>query len=345
MILTYKIKHHQDFSEELAKARQVALAAVEHGYSSSAQVKCFGLKSMLSNQILRKYGRNKKIKRVSRVNLVVPSQGVNVDFDKCELRVPCLDVSLPYRFSGFSKVNQIEFDKEYAFVAVTVPEPSLLVPSEWLGVDLNTTGHCCVVGNPTTGKVLKLGKKAYHTHRKYKNQRRRLQKKQKFGMVKTIKNRESRIVRELNHQISRKVVDYALANNAGIVLENLSGIRGTKKQCKSFRYSLHSWSFYQLRSFVEYKAKLLGVPVVTIDPAYTSQQCSRCGLLGKRNKKHFECPSCGHVEHADVNASFVIALRHQGVVQSPVERDAGEGSTDTPQKATAQRMQPLEPPE
>jgi putative transposase len=335
MILTYKIKHDRDFSVELSKARQVAEYALQHGQCSSAHVKHIGLKSAISNQILRKYGRNKKIKRVSSVNLIVPGQGVKNDPKTSTITIPCLPLSLSYQFSGFTKINQVEVSKDYVFVSVTVLENKPIQPTAWIGVDLNTTGHCCVASNPTTGKVLKLGKKANHTHKKYKNQRKRLQKKGKLKLVKKIKNRESRIVRDLNHKMSRKVVDYALKNNAGIVLENLSGIRKTKKQAKSFRYSLYSWSFYQLGSFIEYKAKLLGVPVVKIDPAYTSQQCSRCGLLGNRSKKHFECPACGHVENADVNASFSIALRHTGVLQFPTERDVGKGSTDAPQKATA----------
>lgn len=335
MILTYKIKHGRDFSVELAKARQVAEYALKHGLCSSAAVKHIGLKSAISNQILRKYGRDKKIKKVSRVNLIVPGQGVKNNIEKSVIYIPCLKLSLPYRFSGFSKINQIEFSEDYAFVSVTVSEKETIQPASWTGVDLNTTGHCCVASNAKTGKVLKLGKKAFHVHNKYKNQRKRFQKKGKLKLVKKIRNRESRIVRDLNHKISRKVVDNALENKSGIVLEDLKGIRKTKKQAKGFRYSLHSWSFYQLRQFIEYKAKLLGIPVVKIDPAYTSQQCSRCGLLGNRDKKHFKCLACGHVEDADVNASFVIGLRHQGILRFPVDRDTGKGSTDTPGEATA----------
>lgn len=132
-----------------------------------------------------------------------------------------------------------------------------------------------------------------------------------------------------NHKISRRIVEYAKNENASIVLEDLTQIRKTKKQSRSFRYSLNSWSHYQLEKFIEYKAKLLGIPVVKIDPRYTSQQCSRCGLLGNRNGKRFSC-DCGNVEDADVNASFVISLRHQGILQLPEERVFGKGSTDTP---------------
>lgn len=126
------------------------------------------------------------------------------------------------------------------------------------------------------------------------------------------------------------MVNEALKTKSGIVLEDLKEIRKTKKQAKGFRGALHSWSYFQLKTFIEYKAKLLGIPVVRIDPRYTSQQCSRCGHLGTRDRKKFKCQTCGHVAHADINAAFVIALRHSGVLRLPVEKDIGKGRTDTP---------------
>lgn len=333
MILTYKIKHNRDFSVELAKARQIAEFAIANNTLSSKDVKHFGLKSVIANQILRKYGKNKKIKSISRVNLTVPSQGIKI-IDK-SLNIPCLNLSINISYiPKFEKVNQIELNKEYAFVSVTILDDLALNNTEWVGVDLNTTGHCAVISNPSTGKTKKFGKQAIHIHKQYKEQRKNLQKKGKYSVVKKIKNRESRIVRNLNHKISSGIIKFAKQNNAGIVLENLKGIRKAKTR-RSFKYALNSWSFYQLRQFIEYKANLNGIPVVTIAPQYTSQQCSRCGLLGERNGKSFKC-SCGHVENADVNASFVIALRHIGILQLPVDRDIGKGNTDTPKMATVE---------
>lgn len=334
MILTFKIRHDMDLTEHLRKARQIAEIALKTRTRSSADVRHIGLKSVIANQILKKYSNNKKAKQINHVVLTIPNQSIKVDRLHQRIRLPCLKLELNYQFrNDFEKINQIELDIEYAYVSVTIPEPPKQKVKNYIGVDLNTTGHCAVVGNPTTGKIFKLGRNAQHIHKKYKNIRRNLQIKGKYRKVKRIKNRENRIVRDLNHKISRRIVDTAKENKCGIKLEALSDIRQTAKSSKSFRYSLNSWSFYQLQQMVEYKARLLGIPVIYIEPAYTSRLCSRCGHLGNRNGKTFKCLTCGHVDHADVNASFNIALRRENMDQSNAERDVLEGSTDTPREA------------
>ena len=55
-----------------------------------------------------------------------------------------------------------------------------------------------------------------------------------------------------------------------------------------------------------------GVPLVFVDPAYTSQTCAECGHVDKRNRVDqglFICRGCGVVAHADRNASRVLASR------------------------------------
>ncbi|MFE1312226.1 zinc ribbon domain-containing protein [Streptomyces sp. NPDC058755] len=53
-----------------------------------------------------------------------------------------------------------------------------------------------------------------------------------------------------------------------------------------------------------------GIPVIHVDPAYTSQRCSWCGHIDKANRPSqelFICRSCGIVAHADHNAARNIA--------------------------------------
>jgi len=331
MILTYKVKHERDFSREIGLARKVAeFAIANRDKLSTKHVSHFGLKSVIANQILRKYGRNKKAEAVKAVNLTIPNQGIK--YQDNTIAIPSLKLTLGFAHP-FWKINQIELDNTFAYVSVTVPESPQYVPETSIGVDLNTTRHCAVIAIKETGKVYKLGKKAQHTHTKYRNMRRSLQKQGLYEVVKRIKNRESRIVKDINHKISRFIVNLAVKEKGGLHLENLEGIRENKKHRKSFRYALHSWSFYQLRQFIEYKSLLAGVPVVYEEPAYTSKVCSRCGLVGERNGKSFKCPS-GHVEHADINAAFNLAWLSPSIVQLQAERDVCKRSTDTRQEAT-----------
>lgn len=228
MMLTYKIKHSHDFSEELRKAKQVAEFAIRTRSRSSSDVKHIGLKSAIANQILKKYSHNKDCKEVHRVVLTIPNQSVKTDKINHTISIPCLKLELPYQFrNDFSKISQIEIDKDFAYVSVSVPEQEIMQVNHYIGVDRNTTHHSVVVGNPTTGKVWKLGKQAEHIHKKYREMRRHLQSKGKLRKLKRIKRREHNKVKDLNHKISRKIVDIALENKCGIKMELLDGIRGS----------------------------------------------------------------------------------------------------------------------
>ena len=319
MILTFKLRHDKDVRLLLRLAFDVAVFTVKNKIKSpnTTFVKDVrsDLPSAIACQVMKKYGRQKTIKEVHNVNLIVPGQGIKYFEETNSIWIPCLNLHLentiPYEFV---KINQAEIDNEFVYISVTIKDIPGMTPQHFIGVDRNTTGHIAVAANPETGKIEKLGKKAIHTHRKYSAIRKQLQHEGKFGALKDCKDRESRIVRDLNHKVSRKLVSMAKEQNAALVFEDLSGIRKTKKQYRSFKYALHSWSFYQLQTFVEYKAKLLGVPVLYVDPAYTSQDCSRCGTRGQRNGKDFKCPTCGHVDHADVNAAFNIALKVRDMI-------------------------------
>ncbi|GAB1823812.1 hypothetical protein HerbRD11066_69760 [Herbidospora sp. RD11066] len=98
----------------------------------------------------------------------------------------------------------------------------------------------------------------------------------------------------------------------GISLEDLSGIRDRVRLRKPQRVTLHSWNFHRLGRFIAYKAARQGVALMYIDPAYTSQECSACGHVDKKNRPSqavFSCTSCGFAEHADVNAARNIDSR------------------------------------
>jgi IS605 OrfB family transposase len=130
--------------------------------------------------------------------------------------------------------------------------------------------------------------------------------------LKKLSGKEARFARDTNHIISKQIVRTAKGTSRGIAIEDLSGIRDRITVRKSQRAVLHSWSFFQLRAFLEYKAALSGVSIVAIDARNTSRECSECGYTDKKNRKtqdKFLCLSCGHTDNADKNAARVISSR------------------------------------
>lgn len=330
-ILTIKIKHNTDFSKELKKAIEIARYAIKNKNTlTSKNVSNIGLPSAIGNQILRKYGKNKKCKSINeaKIKLIAPGQSVKVNGNQIKI-VPLKLILINNGDYQIDKVYQIELDATYAYIAFKKTNSKQLITDKFVGVDLNATSHCAVVANPGNGKVIKLGKQASHIHKKYKALRINLQKRKLYKKLKQTKGKETNKVKDINHKISKQIVWFAKENNCGIKLEKLTGIRKNKKTNKSFRYTLNSWSYYQLGTMIAYKALLQGIPVQYINPAFTSQNCSRCGNFGKRNGKLFKCANCNHTGHSDVNASFNIA-KSLDLITAVEKRIGSNGDTDTP---------------
>jgi putative transposase len=121
-------------------------------------------------------------------------------------------------------------------------------------------------------------------------------------LVRKINDKQSRWTNDLNHKLSRELVNYALQQNVNVLrLEKLKGSHLSGK-----KYRKYNWAFKDLRSKIEYKAQSEGIQVINVNPAYTSQTCSRCGWKSKDNRKSqslFVCDECGLKMNADVNAA------------------------------------------
>ena len=141
---------------------------------------------------------------------------------------------------------------------------------------------------------------------KYRYLRGRLQSKgtqSSRKLLKKISGKEKRFMRQCNHEISKTIVNSCNIGDT-IVMEDIKGIRGCRVSRKQ-RYWLNSWRFYQLRQFIEYKAKLNGNKIMLVNPRNTSKGCSKCGSLNTiRKSSNFHCLSCNYHLNADLNASF-----------------------------------------
>jgi len=188
--------------------------------------------------------------------------------------------------------------------------PSVHIPARWIGVDLNTTGHAAVAAEPDSGKVLKVGKNVHYVRSNSIKNCTKLYREGKLWKLKKDKSRERRAFKSALHKISRQIVSFAESLGSGIKFEKLFSSRYSHSHDAGgfIEFSFGNGSFLSLQRLVEKLASRRGIPVIYVNPAYTSKRCSRCGCMGRRSRKHFECPHCGYVSHADVNAAFNIAL-------------------------------------
>jgi putative transposase len=130
--------------------------------------------------------------------------------------------------------------------------------------------------------------------------------------LKALGRREGNFRRQINHGISKEIVARAEGTKRAVALEDLGGIRERTTVRRPQRRRHLSWSFRQLRSFVEYKAAAKGVPVILVDPRNTSRTCPRCGTVEKANRPtrdRFGCVSCGLAGPADRIAAINIAAK------------------------------------
>ena len=200
--------------------------------------------------------------------------------------------------------------KFFLYATVDLPEKAPIVVTDFLGVDLGIVN----IATDSDGGTHS-GSDVERTRRKHYENRKRFQKKRSKGTKKRLKKlagREARFRKHENHRISKTVVRQAKDTGRGIALENLDGIRDRTTVRAQDRPRHTGWAFWQLRSFVEYKARLAGVAVVLVDPRNTSRTCNACGHCEKGNRKsqaEFVCKHCGHSTNADLNASRNIRDR------------------------------------
>lgn len=205
----------------------------------------------------------------------------------------------------------------YLYLTLDVPESDPICPEGFLGVDLGIVN----IAVDSDGTIHS-GKSVNRTREKHDVLRAALQSagtKSAKRHLKHLSGRTARFCRDVNHCISKHLVAKAKDTGRGIALENLKGIRGRKPASKAQRRRLNSWGFYQLRQFIEYKSRLVGAPVVLVDPAYTSQTCPNCGFIHASNRpdrNSFICGSCGFAGSADHVAAVNIAAR--AVVNPPI---------------------------
>ena len=190
----------------------------------------------------------------------------------------------------------------YLLLVVDVPEGTPNSNGDFIGVDLGIVN----IAVDSTGEVFS-GSTVNSIRKRNRKLRQKLQSKGTKSAKRLLKKRskkEKLFARDVNHCISKKLVNKAKTLDTGIALEDLTGIRQRTEKTvrKPQRSKYFSWGFYQLRKFIEYKSAIAGVPIILVDPRNTSRTCPCCGHVAKENRlsrNNFRCVACDFSAHAD----------------------------------------------
>src|SRR5216683_2614450 len=220
-------------------------------------------------------------------------------------------VQLLARAVGFDSGDLILRDsKLWLHAVVTVPDANFNDTGIAIGVDLGlsrpaVTSHARFLGARRWREI----------DRRYFRHKRALQAKGTRSAkraLRKLRGKGNRFRRDCDHVLSKRIVQ-SVSPGTTIVVENLTDIRTRVRQRgRAARRRLHTWSFAQIRGFLEYKAEDAGCRVIGVDPRHTSQRCNACGHIEPDNRKgaRFWCRVCGRQDNADRNAALNIRDRH-----------------------------------
>ncbi len=197
-------------------------------------------------------------------------------------------------------------NKIVAQIVYDIAEPEYSDDGNVMGIDLGI--KCPAVSYISDGNVKFYGngRKNKYMRRHYKYLRKKLQKAKHPQAVERINNKEQRIMKDIDHKLSHDIIETAVSHNVKVIkLERLANIRSTTRTSRKNNHSLHTWSFYRLAQYIEYKARLAGIKVEYVNPAYTSQTCPVCGHVHHANDRNYTC-KCGFCIHRDLLGAINI---------------------------------------
>ena len=115
-------------------------------------------------------------------------------------------------------------------------------------------------------------------------------------------NREHHRIEYRLHEVANVVLAFADEHKSEIILEDLTGIR--PRMGKRMNRRISAWPRRKIHRIIEHKAAWRGIPVVKVDPRYSSRKCPVCGRIqDSRKGTEFVCGCGWHVDR-HINASI-----------------------------------------
>lgn len=202
-------------------------------------------------------------------------------------------------------------------VTLEEKDPKAIIP---VGIDLGIRN--ALVASTKKDTFVISGKELFEKRKRIRKTRARIQSKKsskkELGkdtrsvrrVLKSLSRKQRNRTKTFCREMASKLCKWA-PDNSVLVFEDLKIKRSSKKEHirKGTRRKLNTFCYNLMIQSVTNRAERDGLAIAFVDPAYTSQICNQCGLLGDRIGSRFSCSSCSHHDCSDRNASLNILSR------------------------------------
>lgn len=223
---------------------------------------------------------------------------------------------------------QVKDNDFYLLLTYKQPDKEIQYKDKVMGIDIgiNRPVTYYIDGEKYTLPQIDIGLKIQHDRMRFYKHRKSLQealkyskgghgRKRKMESLNNLKEKEKNWSQTINHTITRELIRVAKQYNVGTIkMEDLTGITTNSKD-----YFLKSWAYYQLQTYIEYKAKEEGIDILWVDPKDTSNTCPTCKNSDPLNRNdkdktkfrciNFECDDFDKVKDADLVGAYNICLK------------------------------------
>lgn len=230
------------------------------------------------------------------------------------------DAILSGRFLMCDSQFQFKNDKLYLLLTIKTPKEKVKIDkNKTLGVDLGINIPIYVaVNDGLASKGFGTKDELFAKKQQFQSRKRSLQhnlsiakggkgRNKKLKKLDSVKDSEKNYTKTYIDTITKAVINYAISNKVGVItLEDLSSVKEHVNEVV-----LRNWNIYDIQQKIKYKAANIGIEVVMVDPAYSSQRCYKCGSIHEDNRptqETFKCIKCGHEDNADRNAAKNLSI-------------------------------------
>jgi len=300
-------EEHHVYKQYIPSAFEVALAALK-----------------VYRRRVRK-GKRTAVPFIRRLLLRAENQSYRLDRTTGRLRIPirrgeCVEISLPlseWHRSFLSDLGwglgSLTVTPGRIVVAVRKGAPEPYEPTAAIALDTNEDSLDGVEADGETSRLLSVPFGGVRQVQATHFRRRQLLAKKKARDRRVLRRllaregrREKDRVLQRLHRVSKALVTVGNRKRAAIILEDLT-LRGAGGRSRRMNRRLSSWPRSEIHRQIEYKAALAGVPVIKVNPQWTSKTCPVCGARRRdRVGQDFVCLHCDWEMDRQINAGMNI---------------------------------------